>query len=196
VNAMTVAAILASAGLILLPTQAMAATPDVTAAAESLTVVQTSVVTGLAPGVAPVAIVGLITNNGPNPVEVTVVEVTITSVTPALDAAPGVCGPSDYVLLNARMPVNRTIEAGGGSTEFSGASIGFITTSANQDACQRATVQLLYTALLSPAALPTTGLGGGLGPVLMIALGLAIAGALLALLALLARLRRPRGWPA
>ena len=191
---MTVAAILASAGLILLPTQAMAATPDVTAAVESLTVVQTSVVTGLAPGVAPVAIIGLITNNGPNPVEVTVVEVTITSVTPALDAAPGVCGPSDYVLLNARMPVNRTIEAGGGSTQFSGASIGFITTS--QDACQRATVQLLYTALLSPAALPTTGLGGGLGPVLMIALGLAIAGALLALLALLARLRRPRGWPA
>lgn len=190
---MTVAAILASAGLILVPTQAMAATPDSAAAnpaAESLTVVQTSVMTGLAPGVAPVAIVGLITNNGPNPVEVTVVEVTITSVTPALDAAPGVCGPSDYVLLNARMPVDRTIEAGGGSTEFSGASIGFTTTSTNQDACQRATVQLLYAALLSPAALPTTGLGGGLGLALALAVGLLFAGATLGML------RRSCGRPA
>jgi len=146
-------------------------------ALNSISVIQTSTLEGLAPGVAPVAITGLIINNGPDSTVIAAVDVEITAVTRAFDAAPGSCGPSDYVLLNPRMMVGRTLAASGGSTNFAGASIGFNDTTANQDACQRATVTLLYTAVPGSPSLSSTGLTGDLEFALFIAIALVIAGA-------------------
>jgi len=111
----------------------------------SLTVIQTSVMKGLAPGIAPVAIAGLVTNNGTDSTDIIAVNVEITGVVTIPGSAPGTCDPSDYVLLDTRMPVGRTLDPGG-STPFSGASIGFSDKSTNQDACKGAAIKLLYTA--------------------------------------------------
>jgi hypothetical protein len=110
-----------------------------------LTVVQTSVMDGMAPGVVPVAITGIVSNNGTDSTYLTAVDVAITGVVLAAGSAPGTCDASDYVLLDARMPVGRTLEPGA-STGFAGASIGFSDKVVNQDACQSATVQLRYIA--------------------------------------------------
>lgn len=119
--------------------------PDCSPANNSLTVVQTSVMQGLAPGSPPLAIAGIVSNNGTDSTTIIAVNVEITGVITDPGAAPGVCEMSDYYLLDPLMPVGRTLEPGG-STTFAGASIGLRNTSVNQDTCQGAAVQLLYTA--------------------------------------------------
>lgn len=74
-----------------------------------LTITQTSTMSGLAPGVAPAAITGLIANNGSSATHVIAVTVSIVSVVKARGAAPGSCGASDYILIDPRMPVDRTV---------------------------------------------------------------------------------------
>jgi hypothetical protein len=108
-----------------------------------LTIVQTSTMTGLAPGIAPAAITGTITNHGSEAVHVTEVTVSIAGVVTAPGAAAGPCDATDYLLLDPRMPVGRTVPPGG-VEPFSGAAIGFNNTSANQDACKSARVDLRY----------------------------------------------------
>ncbi|UZN01807.1 hypothetical protein [Cellulomonas sp. S1-8] len=122
---------------------ARAATWDCLATDGSLTVRQVSVLDGLAPGVEPVAIEGLLTNTGGEGTVVAAVDVTIASVALAGHRV-GSCGASDYLLLDPRMPVGRTL-APGDSASFTGAAIGFRTTATDQDACQGATVHLRYT---------------------------------------------------
>ncbi|MEP6563255.1 MAG: hypothetical protein ABJD68_19525, partial [Nakamurella sp.] len=78
-------------------------------AENSLTIVQTSVLNGLAPGIGPVAITGVVSNNGTDSTEITAIDVEIVRVTTDPGSAPGACGPSDYLLLNSRMPVGRTL---------------------------------------------------------------------------------------
>ena len=129
------------------PTVVMAALP----AAPAVTVTQTSALLGLAPGVAPTPITALVTNTSSDSVQIAAVVVEITSVTLASDAALGTCGPSNYVVSGARMAVGRTIDAGQ-SVAVNGASIGFRSIGVNQDACQRAVVQLAYTAQSGAAA--------------------------------------------
>lgn len=109
----------------------------------ALTITQTSTLTGLAPGVAPLAIVGLVVNTGAGRVLVNRVTVHIVSVTPASGTPAGRCDASDYVLLDAVMPVGRSLAAGA-SVRFAGARIGFRNKAVNQDACQRAQVDLGY----------------------------------------------------
>jgi hypothetical protein len=58
-------------------------------------------------------------------------------------AAAGRCDAGDYLLLNTRMPVGRMVHPGK-PAPFSGAAIGFNNTSANQDACKNARVDLRY----------------------------------------------------
>ncbi|MFI8527282.1 hypothetical protein ACIGB8_22695 [Promicromonospora sukumoe] len=123
-----------------------AAAADCVAADNSLTVIQTSTMQGLAPGIAPVPITGRIVNNGPDATYIDVVTVEITSVTTALGTPPAACDASDYLLLNTTMPVDRMLGPDGGSAPFSGASIGFANKTINQDACQHATVHLRYAA--------------------------------------------------
>jgi hypothetical protein len=117
-----------------------------TSAANSLTIRQTSTMSGLMPGRAPQAITGLVTNNGSDDTVIVAIEVSIASVTKAAGAVAGTCDASDYVLLAPRMNIGATL-APGGSTTFSGASIGFSNGPANQDACKGATVNLTYTTL-------------------------------------------------
>ena len=113
--------------------------------ANSLTVTQTSTMAGLAPNVAPTAITGMVTNNSADETYIAEVVVSILGVTKAAGAASGVCDASDYLLMAPAMPVGQLL-AGGASTNFAGASIGFADKLTNQDACQGATVTLLYTA--------------------------------------------------
>jgi LPXTG-motif cell wall-anchored protein len=149
----------------------------------SLTITQTSVVTDLGPGRPAAALTGAITNNGPDSTHITAINVEITSVTLALDASPGTCSSSDYELFDARMPVGHTLAADGGSTVFSGASLGFADKTTQQDACQRATVHLLYTAVSSPPVrppvLPLTGAFSATAIVLGVAVAALLVGAVL-----------------
>ena len=136
------------AGMVLVPSSPALASPsDCTpdSGDNSLTITQTSTMEGLAPGVAPAEITGLVVNNGPDSTHVTAIAVEIVSVTTEPGSPTGTCDATDYVLLDPRMPVNRTLGPGG-STTFTGASIGFSNKSTtNQDACQRATIHLRYT---------------------------------------------------
>jgi hypothetical protein len=66
-------------------------------------------------------------------------------VTTGSDSPHAACRVSDYRVTGSRMPVGRTLEPGGAAT-FTGASIGFSTTTHNQDACQGASIRVLYTA--------------------------------------------------
>lgn len=113
--------------------------------ANALTIVQTSTIAGLAPNVAPTAITGRVTNNSTDDTFLAEIVVSVLEVTKAPGAAPGTCDASDYLLVAPVMPVGQAL-AGGASTTFSGASIGFLDKSTNQDACQGATFTLLYTA--------------------------------------------------
>lgn len=125
-------------------TPAQAATADCASGDNSLTITQTSVIDGLAPGVDPVLIRGLIVNNGPDGTHIAGIEVEITSVTKDPNADDGNCDASNYRLFDSRMSVDRHLGPGG-STAFAGASIGFNDKASNQDACKRATVHLRYT---------------------------------------------------
>lgn len=99
--------------------------------------------TELAPGIAPVAITGIITNNGTESTFITTVTVRISSVTKDPAATAGPCTDSDYVLLDVAMPVGQTL-APGQSVNFAGARIGFNNKASNQDACRRSVVNLQY----------------------------------------------------
>jgi hypothetical protein len=110
-----------------------------------LTINQTSVITGLAPGIAPAAITGVVVNHGLHDAYVDAITVNITSVTKASVATPGPCSADDYVLIDAAMPVGVLLRPGA-SASFAGASIGFQNKSVNQDACKAATVTLHYVA--------------------------------------------------
>jgi hypothetical protein len=125
---------------------AMAATSGCAAppaANNSLTITQTSVLTGLAPSVAPATITGVATNNSTDSTHVTAITVSIETVT-TRSGAVGECTAADFLLIAPRMPVGQTLQVGGSAT-FGGASIGFNDTSVNQDACKSATVTLRYT---------------------------------------------------
>lgn len=136
------------AAMVLVPTSPALASPaDCTSADpgdNSLTITQTSTMAGLAPGIAPAGITGLVVNNGPDSTFITAIAVEIVSVTTEPGSAAGPCDATDYTLLDSRMLVNRELGPGG-STTFTGASVGFSDKSTNQDACQRATVHLRYT---------------------------------------------------
>lgn len=109
-----------------------------------LTITQTSVLTGLAPGAPPAPITGVIHNRGDRSPVITAVTVSISNVEKAAGAAAGPCDASDYTLIAPRMPLGRAL-APDESAPFSGASIGFNNKSVNQDACQGARVDLRYT---------------------------------------------------
>lgn len=129
------------------PEPARAATPPcatpVPAVSNSLTIRQTSTMTGLGPGVAPAAITGVVVNHGNDSTYVTSVTVSMVSVTKTLIHAPGTCDTGDYLLTDVTMPVDQMLEPGQ-SADFGGARISFRDKSTNQDACQGATIGLRY----------------------------------------------------
>jgi len=109
----------------------------------ALTVVQTSTIAGLAPGVPAIPISGVTTNTGPDSVFVEMVVVRVESVTKAPHAVAGSCDASNYVVLNPQMSVNQSVPPQG-SVHFTGATIGFDNRATNQDACKAAMVRLTY----------------------------------------------------
>lgn len=115
----------------------------------SLSITQTSVLAGLRPEAAPLAITGKVTNNSDDDTYITAVSVTMTSVVKAPNAAAGTCDVSDYVLTFPRMPVGKALGPHE-SLAFSGATIGFSNKSVNQDACKSATVRLRYYSAATP----------------------------------------------
>ena len=126
------------------PSSASSPTPSASLAAPSLlTIVQTSTVSGLGPGIAATVITGTITNHAMTTTVVAAVTVSIAAVTKASLAATGSCDASDYVLLDPVMTVGQSL-APGGSASFAGAEIGFSDKPVNQDACQNAVISLNY----------------------------------------------------
>ncbi|MCW2748970.1 MAG: hypothetical protein JWR83_80 [Aeromicrobium sp.] len=98
---------------------------------------------GLAPGVAPADIFGLVTNTSVDSTYVTTVTASIVSVTLATGASAGTCSASDYVLTDAIMTVNKPLPAHS-AVSFAGATIGFANSASIQDACKSATIHLRY----------------------------------------------------
>ncbi|WNV86086.1 hypothetical protein [Umezawaea sp. Da 62-37] len=115
-----------------------------TGVSADVVVQQTSTVTAMGPGVAPQTLSGNFDNANTGPVYVTDVTVSIDGVTQALGAV-GACTAADYALVNPTMPVNAEVPAGTGVGAWSGATIAFANSGVNQDGCQGATVNLLYT---------------------------------------------------
>jgi hypothetical protein len=125
------------------PPSANAATPGCGDPAPAFTIAQTSVITGLAPGMPAVRIDAVGTNTGDTSIFVEMVAVRVSSVTKAPLAVAGTCDATDYVIENPQMPVNQTVLPAE-SIEFGGATISFNDRQTNQDACKGATVHLAY----------------------------------------------------
>ncbi len=120
-----------------------AATGDVAA----ITVVQTSTVSGLAPGLAAETLSGNFDNPNSGPVYITSVTASIDSVTKAGGAPAGTCDATDYTLSNAVMAVGAEVPSGTAQGAWTGATIAFNNKAGvNQDACKGATVNLAYSA--------------------------------------------------
>src|SRR3546814_5980616 len=75
---------------------AHAASSDCASAQSALTVTQTSIMDGLAPGVAPSSISGLVTNRSPDSTFIAAVRVDIIGVTRSVDAPAGTCNAADH----------------------------------------------------------------------------------------------------
>jgi hypothetical protein len=115
----------------------------------AITVVQTSTVTAMAPGVAAQPLSGVFNNGNASTVHVTTVAVSVLSVTDA--ALPGGqpvvgCSGADYTITGSPVTVNVNVPTGSAQSAWSGLSIAFNSTAANQDACKGVTVNLAYVA--------------------------------------------------
>src|SRR3546814_17243125 len=86
---------------------AHAASSDCASAQSALTVTQTSIMDGLAPGVAPSSISGLVTNRSPARTFIAAVPVDIIAVTPRSDAPAGTCTPSQHRTAHPYLPRGR-----------------------------------------------------------------------------------------
>ena len=117
-----------------------------TGTASALVVRQTSTVSAMAPGAAAQTLSGNFDNPNTAAVYVTAVTAGISSVTKAVGAPAGTCDAGDYTLTGAEMTVDAQVAVGNASGSWSGATLAFNSTSANQDACKGATVNLAYTA--------------------------------------------------
>lgn len=109
----------------------------------ALTVVQSDLATPLGPGAAPQALSGTFDNPSSEPAWVSTVSVDIVDVVEA-EGVEGRCAPSDYLLEDRVMQVDELIPPGAEQGAWSGGTVQFNNTSANQDACKGATVVLDY----------------------------------------------------
>jgi hypothetical protein len=114
-----------------------------TGTSDPITINQTSVVTNLRPGGAAQTLSGDFDNANDEPVYVSTVTASISSITGG-----GVtCEVTDYTLSNAVMTVDASIPVGSAQGAWTGATIEFNDKPAeNQDDCKNATVNFAYTA--------------------------------------------------
>jgi len=121
-------------------------TAQAAAGTSSVTVVQTTVLTGMYPGDAAQTISGNFNNPNSGPVYVTTVTASIASVTKAGGAPAGTCDATDFTLAGATATVNAEVPAGNGKGAWTGPTLHFNDKAgANQDACKGATVNLSYS---------------------------------------------------
>jgi len=118
-----------------------------TGTVSSVTVVQTSVVTGLAPGLSAQTLSGTFNNPNSGPVYVTSVTASIASVTDTNGDPIVGCNATDYTLSNALMTVGAEVAAGNAHGSWTGATLAFNNKASNQDACKGAVVHLAYSAI-------------------------------------------------
>ena len=105
----------------------------------SITVNQTSTVSGLAPGLAAQALSGTFDNPNTSPVYVTSVTATVTGTDQVG------CGATDYTIAGTAT-VNAQVPAGTSVGSWSGLTIQFNNkTAVNQNACKNAVVSIAYT---------------------------------------------------
>ena len=106
----------------------------------SIAVVQTSTVSGLAPGLPAKTLSGTFNNPNSSPVFVHSVTVSVTGTDKAG------CDATDYTLSSPTMLVDAEVQPGSAQGSWSGATLAFNDKpSANQNACKGATVNLSYT---------------------------------------------------
>jgi hypothetical protein len=114
-----------------------------TGAGVNLTVNQTATLTDMFPGDTAQGLSGNFDNTTGATVAVTSVTASIASVTLAGNPITG-CSADDYTLAGATMSAVQNVPVGTGVGSWSGATIKFHNTTANQDACKGATVTLAY----------------------------------------------------
>ena len=114
-----------------------------TGTSTDLTVNQTSTLSPMFPGDTAQTLSGDFDNAGAGTVHVASVTVSIASVFQAGVAAVG-CSAADYVLTGATMSAVQDVAVGTSVGSWTGATIQFNNTNANQDACKGATVNLAY----------------------------------------------------
>lgn len=111
-------------------------------ASSPITIRQTAALNDLYPGEAPQVLSGTFVNAGASPVFIGSVEAKLDSVT----GGRGSCALSSYELLNPVMQVGRSIPVGEDGVGWSGATVRMIDEPGVQDGCQRATLNISYTA--------------------------------------------------
>jgi len=112
----------------------------------AITATQTTTDRNMATGDSPQTLSGHFNNIKSEPVYVTSVVASISSVTKAVGAPSGTCDATDYTLASATMTVNAEVASGTGVGSWTGATIKFNDKAGtNQDACKGATVNLAYT---------------------------------------------------
>ncbi len=110
-----------------------------------LTVNQTTSLTAMYPGDTAQTISGTFDNGNSGSIHVTTVTAAISGVVKDAGAVAGPCTAADFTLANAAMTVNADVAAGSSVGAWTGATIKFNNTGANQDGCKLATVSLSYT---------------------------------------------------
>jgi hypothetical protein len=103
-----------------------------------ITVNQTSTISGLAPGLAPVPLSGNFDNPNPSAVYVGSVSATVTAT-----SVVG-CLPGDYVI-GGTAPVNTEVASGTGVGSWTGLNVKLTDTGVSQNLCKGATITISYT---------------------------------------------------
>jgi hypothetical protein len=107
----------------------------------SITVNQTSVVSGLSPGGSAQALSGNFDNPNAGPVLVTDVSANVTGT-----SAGASCDASNFAITGSPTAVGTSIPSGLGVGSWSGMTVAMLETGVNQDACKNVTVDISYTA--------------------------------------------------
>lgn len=114
-----------------------------TGSSDAIIVEQTSVVANVRPGGPAQTLSGTFTNDNDEPVYVSTVTVSISSIS----GGGPTCEADDYTLANAVMTVNASVPVGADVGSWTGATLAFNDKPAeNQDDCKNAVVNLAYVA--------------------------------------------------
>ncbi|WP_345377005.1 hypothetical protein [Frondihabitans cladoniiphilus] len=113
--------------------------------ASTLTVNQTSSVSGMGPGAAAQTLSGTFSNPNSGPVYVTNVVVGTITVLNAQGAVATGCDSTDFTVAGGTMAVKAEVPSGSSKGAWTGATVAFNDKATNQDACKGTTLSIAYT---------------------------------------------------